>query len=86
MADRKGPKFGEWTPVGEAMPELSENGWGDPYVLVTNGKNVTIGQWTCNHFAKLERNRQPRWESHGRLLNFKVTHWMPYPPPPEPQS
>ncbi len=38
------------------------------WVLVTDGKNVTLGSWDVSHYV-------------GHLLK-NITHWMPLPKPP----
>ena len=85
MAESKGPKFGEWTPVTEAMPEIPEDSQRALVIAVTGGR-VKGMAFARNDYARSERGRAPRWEEQdGRLAWFPVTHWMPYPDPPESQ-
>ncbi len=52
------------------------------YLVCTDTGIVTEMSYTWNSLAKTERGRAPRWEWHGRLSPWTITHYMPLPAPP----
>jgi hypothetical protein len=53
-------------------------------VTVLNTRTgATFTDLDCYHHGK---GRWQRWESLGNFIAYKVTHWMPIPPPAEEQA
>ncbi|QKJ88057.1 hypothetical protein PMPD1_3125 [Paramixta manurensis] len=52
------------------------------YIVCTENKIVTEMKYISNKYAKTNRGRAPRWEWHGRVSPWKVTHFMEMPSPP----
>jgi len=52
------------------------------YIVCTANKVITEMKYTWNAYAKTKRGQQPRWEWHGKLSPWEITHYMNLPKPP----
>lgn len=81
------PRFGEWTAVDVALPELTKENWHRQDVLITSFLGeVYEARYMANPHAKREGDRRPKWWRSGRLMDKPPVAWMPMPPPWTPSA
>lgn len=72
---------GGWIKCSEHLPD------DDSFVLVTNGKHTGMGAYLRDdHLEDDERWQDEHFEFINKQSNFPVTHWMPLPATPKPES
>lgn len=96
-ADPKVLEHSEPQPLYDApYPDHKQDGWikcsehlpdDDSFVLVTNGKHTGMGAYLRDdHLEDDERWQDEHFEFINKQSNFPVTHWMPLPATPKPES
>lgn len=69
-----------WVPVSERLPEKPEKWSFVTYnVLIQSGKVMAL-DWIS---VTVRGKEVCRWEWHGRIADWEVTHWMPLPEAPK---